>query len=122
MAVLVSTVSQSGVANKYSGHKGGNISQLSFCPCRGMLSSVALHKKGWYGPYLSVSELLQIHLQRLDVVFEAQSVHCPQQIIAVDGLALLSLTLVAGPAGSMARSCYFYTSKLQTTRIAIDGG
>jgi hypothetical protein len=51
-------------------------------------------------PHLSLPELLQIQLERLHVVLEAQCCDGPQQVVAVDGFALLALALVAGPAAA----------------------
>ena len=41
---------------------------------------------------------LDVQLEGLDVVLEAERGHGPQQVVAVDGLALLLHALVAGPA------------------------
>lgn len=40
--------------------------------------------------------LLQIELERLDVAVEAERAHGPDDVVAVDGLALFLLALVAG--------------------------
>ena len=42
--------------------------------------------------------LVQVQLQRLEVLFKAQRTHCPEQIIPVDGLPLLTLAFIAGSA------------------------
>ena len=44
-----------------------------------------------------LAELLEIQIERLNVWFKAQRGHGPQQVVPVDGLALLLLALVAGP-------------------------
>lgn len=44
----------------------------------------------------------EVDLERVDVLVEAQSAHGPQQVFAVDGLALLLLALVAGLRGDEA--------------------
>jgi hypothetical protein len=48
--------------------------------------------------HLCFPELSQVELQGLHVILKAQCLHRPQQVIPVDGLALLPLALVAGPA------------------------
>jgi len=48
------------------------------------------------------SKALQVDLQRLHVVLEAQSRHRPQKIVAVDRLSLFALALVGGLAGDEA--------------------
>jgi hypothetical protein len=48
---------------------------------------------------LEVAELVEVELERLDVVLEAERGHGPEQVVAVDGLALLALALVGGLAG-----------------------
>mmetsp|Transcript_6719 Transcript_6719/g.24225 ORF Transcript_6719/g.24225 Transcript_6719/m.24225 type:complete len:236 (-) Transcript_6719:121-828(-) len=45
---------------------------------------------------LSLSELLQVHLEGLHVVLEAEGGHRPQQVLPIDGFPLLPLALVAG--------------------------
>jgi hypothetical protein len=48
----------------------------------------------FFGIYLSVFR--QINLECLGIVLEPKRLHCPQDILAVDSLALLQLTSVAG--------------------------
>jgi hypothetical protein len=48
---------------------------------------------------LELAELVEVELERLDVVLEPQRGHGPEQVVAVDGLALLALALVGGLAG-----------------------
>ncbi|KAG6558039.1 hypothetical protein Mapa_000219 [Marchantia paleacea] len=40
--------------------------------------------------------LVQVHLQRFDIVFKTKSAHCPQKIVAIDCLPFLPLALVRG--------------------------
>lgn len=44
----------------------------------------------------------EVDLERVDVLVEAQRAHGPKQVLAVDGLALLLLALVAGLGGDEA--------------------
>uniref|UniRef100_A0A0A9GEY4 Uncharacterized protein n=1 Tax=Arundo donax TaxID=35708 RepID=A0A0A9GEY4_ARUDO len=48
---------------------------------------------------LELAELVEVELERLDVVLEAERGHGPEEVVAVDGLALLALALVGGLAG-----------------------
>jgi hypothetical protein len=41
----------------------------------------------------------QVHFERFNVVVEAQRAHCKQNVFAVDGLALLQVTTIAGLTG-----------------------
>ena len=47
-----------------------------------------------------ISVLLQVDLEGVHVLLESEGGHGPEQIVPVDGLALLLLALVAGPASS----------------------
>lgn len=51
---------------------------------------------------LHLAELLEIALEGLDVILEAEGGHGPEEIVAVDGLPLLPLALVGGLAGDEA--------------------
>jgi hypothetical protein len=48
---------------------------------------------------LYLAELVEVVLERIDVVLEAERGHGPEQVVAVDGLALLALALVGGLPG-----------------------
>jgi hypothetical protein len=48
---------------------------------------------------LDLAELVEVVLERVDVVLEAERGHGPEQVVAVDGLALLALALVGGLPG-----------------------
>mmetsp|Transcript_12965 Transcript_12965/g.55332 ORF Transcript_12965/g.55332 Transcript_12965/m.55332 type:complete len:218 (+) Transcript_12965:1950-2603(+) len=51
---------------------------------------------------LGLAILVQVHLERLDVLLESERAHGPQQVVAVDGLALFALALIARLAGDEA--------------------
>lgn len=46
--------------------------------------------------FTHLAVLVEIHLQRLDVLFESESAHRPQKVVTVDGFTLFTLTFVAG--------------------------
>ena len=52
--------------------------------------------------FLRLSVLVQVNLQRSDVVFEPEHRHRTEKIVAVDGLPLLPLAFVGGFAGDEA--------------------
>jgi hypothetical protein len=54
--------------------------------------------RGMITTYISV--LLQVDLERVDVLLEAERGHGPEQVVPVDGLPLLLLALVARPAST----------------------
>lgn len=51
---------------------------------------------------LELAVLVEVDLERLNIIFESESSHGPKEVVAVDSLAFLSLTLVGGLASDEA--------------------
>ena len=65
-------------------------------PCLGLHEQIRARLSHTISLYLLIE--LEVQLEGLDVVLEAERAHGPDQVVAVDGLALLLHALVAGPA------------------------
>lgn len=52
----------------------------------------------WGQKKMHLSVLVEVQLQRLDVLLKAQRAHRPDEVVTIDGFPLFTLAFVAGPA------------------------